>query len=251
MIISDEISIVIPAKEEEGSIGKVVTAANLYSNDVIVVLHSQDLKTLNAISNKATRIVYCDLPGKGVAMRAGVAAAKHRVIVFLDADGSHNPSDIPNLVAPILDGEAEHVAGSRMLGGSSELFYTFSEFIRLVGNHAITLVLNYKYKVRLTDSQNGYRAMLKETFEKLNPLAKHSTIEQELTTKSLELGVRFMEIPTHEYARRTGISKISTWKDGKKHVLFLIKTIVKPRRRVHGFTPISEDVKLKYFGDWG
>jgi glycosyltransferase involved in cell wall biosynthesis len=250
MIILHEISIVIPAKEEEGSIDKVVSAAHLYSNDVIVVVSRDDFQTVNAISNKDTRIIYCDLPGKGFAMRAGVAAAKQRVIVFLDADGSHDPSAIPNLVAPILDGEADHVAGSRMLGGSSELFYSFSEFIRLVGNHAITLVLNYKYKVRLTDSQNGYRAIRKETFENLNPTAKHSTIEQELTTKSLEMGVRFIEVPTHEYARRTGSSKISTWKDGKKHVLFLVKTIIKPRAKILDFSPVSEETKLKYFGDW-
>jgi glycosyltransferase involved in cell wall biosynthesis len=243
-----DISVIIAAKDEPDTIDMIVQLAHRYSNDVVVVLGTQDVKTFQAISDKKTRIIYCDLLGKGNALISGVASAKNEILVFLDADGSHDPNDIPKLAAPIIDGIADHVSGSRMLGGSSELFYTLPEFIRLIGNHTITLFLNYKYKVRLTDSQNGYRAITKDSFNRISPNSIHSTIEQELTTKSLQLGLRLMELPTHEYARRYGVSKISTWKDGKKHLLLLLKTLFKPSKSAVKLIP--NEIQSKYFGPW-
>jgi dolichol-phosphate hexosyltransferase len=85
--------------------------------------------------------------------------AQHEVAVFIDADGSHEPANIPKLVAPIAAGQADLVIGSRILGGSKELVGSMAEVMRLMGSLIITLSINYRYAVRLTDYQNGFRAI--------------------------------------------------------------------------------------------
>ena len=76
----------------------------------------------------------------------------------------HVPEDIPKLVEPIFKGEADHVTASRMTGGSSELHGGFDEFLRLTGSSFITACINRRYHVRLSDSQNGFRAIRSEVF---------------------------------------------------------------------------------------
>ena len=89
-------------------------------------------------------------------------AATTGIVVFIDADGSHDPKDIPALVAPIKAGQADMVIGSRGKGGSDELHGTLEQFIRYVGSQLIMLAINYRWNVRLTDSQNGFRAIRRD-----------------------------------------------------------------------------------------
>lgn len=249
-MIKVPVSVIIPAKEEPDTISRVVSKALEFAKEVIVVLNPEDLLTIKALPRLGEVICYCSNSGKGNAMREGVRLASYDVVVFLDADGSHDPNQINFLTEPILDGSVDHVAGSRMLGGSSELFYTIPEFMRLIGNQMITLALNYKFKVKLTDSQNGFRAIKRTVFESLNTVSKHSTIEQEITTKCLEMGIRIMELPTHEFAREAGKSKISTYRDGYKHLVFLFKTLVKIRKYKNAEINNQFELTNKYFGAW-
>ena len=115
---------------------------------------------------------------RGHALRVGIAHASGDVLVFIDADGSHDPRDIPALVQPIVDGNADHVSGSRMLGGSDELHATINQFVRLFGSQVITLSINYSQDVRLTDSQNGFRAIRVDVARGLALESENTTIEQ-------------------------------------------------------------------------
>jgi len=144
--------------------------------------------------------------GKGDALRVGIAAASGDILVFIDADGSHDPRDIPAPVQPIVDGEADHVSGSRMLGGSDELHATINQFVRLFGSQVITLSINYTQGVRLTDSQNGFRAIRAEVARSLALESEIPTIEQEMVIKTVRSGYRISEVATHEYVRSNGES---------------------------------------------
>src|SRR4029079_9884522 len=97
--------------------------------------------------------------GKGYAIRQAIPHIRTPVTVFLDADGSHDPEDIPLLVEPILSDEADHVVASRLRGGSSELHGGFDEFLRLAGSSFITACINWRFKCGLSESQNGFRAV--------------------------------------------------------------------------------------------
>jgi dolichol-phosphate mannosyltransferase len=179
-----------------------------YSDDVMVVDgHSSDRTA--EIAGDLGAVVHRDNGrGKGDAIRVGISKAAGDILVFIDADGSHDPGDIPALVRPILDGEADHVSGSRMRGGSDELHGDLAKFIRVMGSDIITLGINYRFGVRLTDSQNGFRAIRKEVARSLGLREDITTIEQEMVIKTLRKGYRITEVPTHEYARRHGESHI-------------------------------------------
>src|SRR5690606_37146105 len=108
--------------------------------------------------------------------------------IILDADGSHDPDDIPRLVAPILEGTADHVSGSRLMGGSSELHGGFDEFLRLTGSSLITACINWRFGVRLSESQNGFRAIRTAVVRQLPLRPNGTTIEQEMIIKTLRRG---------------------------------------------------------------
>jgi len=211
--VSDtRVTVVIPAKDEEGLIGEIVDAVRPYADEVLVVDgHSLD-RTRDIAIEHGARVIQDNGRGKGEALRLSVGAATTGIVVFIDADGSHDPRDIPALVAPIKAGQADMVIGSRGKGGSDELHGTFPQFVRWVGSQIIMLTINWRWNVQLTDSQNGFRAIRREVGEELGLTANLTTIEQEMLMKALKRGYRVQEIASHEFERRWGHSKISVWK---------------------------------------
>ena len=109
MDFKDEVTVVIPAKNEAQSIVTVIEAVKAFAKEVIVVDgHSQD--DTSPKSSAAGARVICDHErGKGDAIRCVISEIKTKVTVFIDADGSHQCDDIPKLVSPILEGRCEHV----------------------------------------------------------------------------------------------------------------------------------------------
>jgi len=220
------VSIVIPAKNEEGYIKQTIKGVSLYADEIIVVDgHSTD-RTVEFARSKGARIIYDNGKGKGAALRLASRAAKGDILVFIDADGSHDPKDIPKLISPILENKADLVMGSRMRGGSDELHSSFSEFIRLMGSAIITLTINFRFDQQLTDYQNGFRAIRKGVMNKIKTTENIFTIEQEMSIKCLKQGYRVAEVPTHEYRRVFGKSKIRVWKVAYRYVWCLIKNIL-------------------------
>jgi dolichol-phosphate mannosyltransferase len=184
----------------------VLAAARPYADELLVIDgHSCD-GTREVAAACGARVILDDGQGKGAAIRRGIAEAQGDILVFVDADGSHDPHDIPALVAPIVAGTADHVSGSRMLGGSDELHATVHQFVRLFGSQVITLTINYSLGVRLTDCQNGFRAIRREVARALGLRENITSIEQEIIVKSIRCGYRLVEVATHEYMRANGRS---------------------------------------------
>jgi glycosyltransferase involved in cell wall biosynthesis len=209
---ASRVTVVIPAKDEEGLIGEIVDAVQPHADEVLVVDgHSRDRTPDIAIAHGA-RVIVDGGHGKGEALRLALREASGEIVVFIDADGSHDPADIPRLVAPIRAGEADLVIGSRGKGGSDELHGTLQQFIRYVGSQIIMLAINYRWNVRLTDSQNGFRAIRRDVGAKLGLTSNLTTIEQEMLMKALKQGYRVQEIASHEYERRWGTSKVAVSK---------------------------------------
>ena len=206
------VTVVIPAKDEEGLIGEIVDQVKPYADEVLVVDgHSRD-RTAEIATAHGARVIQDNGQGKGEALRLALARAEGEIVVFIDADGSHDPHDIPKLVAPIRAGESDLVIGSRGKGGSDELHGTLEQFIRYSGSQVIMLAINYRWNVRLTDSQNGFRAIRRDVGARLGLTSNLTTIEQEMLMKALKQGYRVSEIASHEYERRWGTSKVVVWK---------------------------------------
>jgi glycosyltransferase involved in cell wall biosynthesis len=240
--VSIPYSIVVPARNEEDTIGEVLRGIRGMTDDLIVVDgHSLD-RTVAIATEYGARVVQDNSQGKGDAVRVGLAIAQHPITVFIDADGSHDPNDIAKLVGPISQDEADLVMGSRMLGGSEELFGSISEIIRLMGSLMISLSINYRFGVRLTDYQNGFRAIRTDIGRTIGLKSNITTIEQEMAMKCLRHGYRVIERPTHEYRRKGGVSKINVIRVAHLYIWNLICGLVMPAGKIPR-TPESENEK--------
>jgi dolichol-phosphate mannosyltransferase len=219
----DRITVVIPTLNEAMTIQEVLLACREHTDDILVVDgHSQD-ETVSVVRSLGARLIYDNGKGKGEALRACIPNINREITVFIDADGSHDPADIPKLVRPILDGEADHVTGSRLLGGSSELHGGFDECFRLMGSSFVTACINHRFGVRLSDSQNGFRAIRTLVLRSLELTENITTIEQEMIIRTLRQGHSMAEVPSHEHKRKAGYSKISVRKVGFRYVYSLIR----------------------------
>lgn len=224
------ISIIIPARNEAPTIGPIIEGCSIYADEVLVIDgHSSD-DTCRIAIELGARVVADNGVGKGDAIRIGISEAAGDVIVFIDADGSHSPDDIPKMVQPILDNLADLVVGSRMRGGSDELHGDFNKFMRMLGSDIITLSINKRFGVKLTDTQNGFRAIRTTCARKLNLVEDITTIEQEMGIKMLHAGFRISEIPSHEYERKHGDSCIQLRRVWFRYIYTWLKYLLFGRR---------------------
>jgi dolichol-phosphate mannosyltransferase len=205
-----KISVVILARNEEGSIADVVAEARRHADEVLVVDgHSTD-RTRELAEAAGARVVVDSGEGKGAGVRLGLEQATYPIVVLADADGSHDLNDIPRLAGPIAAGEADLVVASRLLGGSDEIHGNFTNYVRMVGAGFITLVINLRFKTELTDVENGFRAIRRSLVPRLGLDAKGFEIEQQIVIRCLKCGYRVVEVPSHEFSRRAGESKLPT-----------------------------------------
>jgi len=219
------VTAVIPARNEERSIEEIIERTKPFCDEVLVVDgHSKD-RTVALAEALGVRVVKDNKKGKGDAVRVGAFAARYDTVVYLDADGSHDPVDIPALVEPIKKGEADLVVGSRGKGGSDELHGDVEKLLRMIGSDIILIGINMRWKQNLTDSQNGFRAIRTEVMRSIGTIENITTIEQEMTMKCLKRGFRVSEVPAHEYSRKYGDSTISLRKVWFRYVYSFIKNL--------------------------
>lgn len=223
------VTAVIAARNEAATVGGIVSRTIPFCARVLVV----DGRSTDGTSEEAARhgadVVAQGTPmGKGAALRMGLHLVTTPITVFLDADGSHIPEDIPALVAPILDDRADHVSASRLIGGSSELHGGFDEFFRLAGSSFITACINWRFGVRLSDSQNGFRAIRTDLARRLQLRENSTTIEQEMIIRTLKAGGRMAEVPSHEHCRQHGRSHIRIWRAAPRYVFSAARGIFLP-----------------------
>jgi dolichol-phosphate hexosyltransferase len=221
--VAADVSVVIAAKQEAPSIGGVIDRTRQFANEILVVVGQSTDGTADVAAQRGANVLSDAGRGKGRAIREAIPHIRTPVTVFLDADGSHDPEDIPLLVEPILAGEADHVVASRLRGGSSELHGGFDEFLRLAGSSFITACINWRFNCRLSESQNGFRAVRTSVLRELDLRENTTTIEQEMTIKTLRRGWRIAEVPSHEHPRRHGASHIRVWHDAPRYGYSLIK----------------------------
>jgi glycosyltransferase involved in cell wall biosynthesis len=217
------VSLVIPARNEERCIAEVVEKSLPFVDEIVVVDgHSID-RTVEIAESYGVRVVKDNKRGKGEAIRVGAKAVSHPIVVFMDADGSHDPADIPSLVEPILADKADLVIGSRATGGSDELHGDIDKLFRMMGCDIILIGINKRWKQNLTESQNGFRAIRTDAIRSLNLKENITTIEQEMLMKALKRGYTVTEVPTHEYSRKYGESSIKLHKVWFRYIYSFIK----------------------------
>jgi len=219
--------VAVIARNEEATVGRVIESSAPHCDELLLIDGNSSDSTREIAEAHGVAIFRDAGRGKGDGIRKAIEVASGESLVFIDADGSHDPEDIPDLTAPILAGQADLVVGSRWTGGSDELGGDIGKFIRSTGSSIITLSINYRWGVRLTDSQNGFRAISTQAARAVTLRENIFTIEQEMIMECLRRGFRVLEVPTHEYRRESGDSQIVVWKVGHRYVWSLIQGLLR------------------------
>ena len=188
------ITIGIPAFNEEKNIGKVIVTLKKITNDIIVCDDgSNDLTKEIAEGLGAKVISHTKNMGYGEAIKSIFNEAKKKeadILVTFDADGQHRPEDIMSLTKPIIDQEAEVVIGSRFLKNETNM-----PKYRKIGVKVLTKVTNMSIKENLTDSQSGLRAYQKKVLQNISLTDSGMGISTEILIKSHQEEFRIVEVP--------------------------------------------------------
>jgi dolichol-phosphate mannosyltransferase len=220
------VAVVIPARNEAPTIADLVRrSAPLADRVVVMDGHSTD-GTGDLARGAGATVIQDPGRGKGSAVRAALSQVDEDVLVFMDADGSHDPADVPRLVLPIIRNELDLCVGSRFAGGSDELSVSMGQLIRTIGNISMNIAINTRWKVELTDTLNGFRGVRRAAALSVGLREDRHTIEQEMVMKMLRHRYRVGNAPTHEYARQHGASHINIWREWPKFVWCVVENLV-------------------------
>ncbi|MBN98721.1 MAG: UDP-glucose--dolichyl-phosphate glucosyltransferase [Gemmatimonadetes bacterium] len=200
------IAVIIPAYNEEAAIGKVLEAVpwSLVEQVIVVDNGSTDATAARAVQMGAN-LVREPRRGYGQACLSGIGVIKNiEIVVFLDGDYSDYPEEMEALTAPIVQGRADLVIGSRTLGEREKgALLPQARF----GNALATRLIHWLFRVKYTDL-GPFRAIRFETLKRLQMQDRNFGWTVEMQVKAARLGVQVVEVPVR-YRRRIGTSKIS------------------------------------------
>lgn len=158
--------------------------------------------------------------GKGAATRTAIAGIKAPLAIIQDADLEYDPAEYDALIAPILQGKADAVFGSRFIGGHA---HRVLYFWHMVGNKVLTLLSNMFTNLNLSDMECCYKVFLSEKLQAIRITENGFGIEPELAAKSARMGLRIYEVGVSYSGRTYAEGKKITWQDGFRALYAIVK----------------------------
>ncbi|HUM11795.1 MAG TPA: glycosyltransferase family 2 protein [Myxococcaceae bacterium] len=197
------------------------------SREVLVRLAERGLDGLpgaRPVNENRLQILFQETnQGKGAALRRGFAKASGDVVVVQDADLEYDPREIPRLVAPILDGHADVVFGSRFIGETRRVLY----YWHAVVNWGLTTLSNMSSGLNLSDMETCYKAFRRELIQSIPIEEDRFGFEPEITAKVARAGARVYEVPISYHGRTYEEGKKIGWKDGVRALYVIAKYSLK------------------------
>lgn len=219
-----EISVVMPCLNEEKTIGICIKKAFDYfknegiEGEVIVVDNGSTDNSINIAKSLGAKVLYQPVRGYGSAYLMGLEEAKGKYIIMADADDTYDLQEIGKFLIPLRQ-EYEFCIGSRfkgkILAGAMPWLHQY------IGNPILTWILNLFFHAKISDPHCGMRAVTKEAYKKLNLKTIGMEFASEMVIKALQIKLKIKEIPITYYLRQ-GESKLNSFKDGWRHLRFML-----------------------------
>jgi glycosyltransferase involved in cell wall biosynthesis len=218
------VSIIMPCLNEEDTVAVCVRKAvrwlsgNGVDGEVIVVDNGSSDSSAERAAQAGARVVHEPIRGYGSALIRGLSEARGEFLIMGDCDDTYDFSNLDEFLSPLHQGY-DLVIGDRYSGGIRPGAMTWSH--RYIGTPIITLLLRVMAAVRVGDSQCGLRALTRSALERLGLRCLGMEFASEMILKASRQGLRIAEVPIPYYARASE-SKLSTMRDGWRHVRFLL-----------------------------
>lgn len=227
------ISAVIPVFNEELTIGNVIKRLTAvmqkigFKYEMIVVDDCSKDRSIETSRSQNVKVISLKQHmGKGYALRAGFAKAKGEITITIDSDGSHRPEELPRLLTPILQNEADLVIGSRYLSQKP----VATKKLNAVGVRLFNFLIEILTRAEVSDSQSGYRAMKSMVLRCMHLKSNEYEIESEMLVKTARQGFRVIEVPISFEQRTYGTSRLDPIVDGFKILLSIVLAYIKGGR---------------------
>jgi dolichol-phosphate mannosyltransferase len=207
-----DVCILIPTLNEGATIAQLIRDFRYegFNNIVVIDGHSTD-NTQELAETEAARVIVQKGKGKGQAVQQAFETLDAEYLVMLDGDGTYLASDIHAMLAPLLEGRADHVIGNRLADFEKGAF----PGLNLIGNKLINTLFSIAYRKNLTDILTGYRAFTRDAYKSFDLKEMGFEVESEMTIQSIKLDHLIEVVPISYFSRKSdAATKLNPIKDG-------------------------------------
>jgi len=207
-----DVCILIPTLNEGATIAQLIRDFRYegFNNIVVIDGHSTD-NSEELAETEAARVIVQKGKGKGQAVQQAFETLDAEYLVMLDGDGTYLASDIHAMLAPLLEGRADHVIGNRLADFEKGAF----PGLNLIGNKLINTLFSIAYRKNLTDILTGYRAFTRDAYKSFDLKEMGFEVESEMTIQSIKLDHLIEVVPISYFSRKSdAATKLNPIKDG-------------------------------------